>query len=386
MHDQRYPWNDPRQAHQAGYQQGHQEGQAAAGNHYDIQLRETAQQLREDFDRRINQVAGMARKQGGSEMVRLIEHKMELADQKLDAISRIAQCLEMSRGSSIDAGTVRIEEIPGRRVPFTLLVEIPIGNNVDSIQAESILIPQEGPFVAVRRQIAFLSQYEFNVTDPTDNSVARFPGRSFGRWRPTSSATDVLDSNHNAQASTDNWFLTAAAGGLAVAGVPLPCGVLAQASSASSFRTMQFDGRIEMENAGSGYPRQNEQVPSAWWSTAIQAPWELGALDFFERGELIRLKVLPTHINNAPAGNVDGSCVFPLAAAGASPIIGYPFLDGQFDPHEGICTPDCVTVGSTGGNDDFVPLSTDPVVRLPDGILILGFEGYKIIQPQGAAL
>ena len=64
-------------------------------------------------------------------------------------------------------------------------------------------------------------------------------------------------------------------------------------------------------------------------------------------------------MNNPPVGNVNsfnGS---------------YPFAESQYDVHEGVL-------------DEFIDQQTeDPVTRLPEGILTIGFHGYRIIQPPG---
>jgi hypothetical protein len=124
---------------------------------------------------------------------------------------------------------------------------------------------------------------------------------------------------------------------------------------------MEFDGMIEFNNQGSGFRRQNIPLPSAFYTTAINEPFSLGALDFFERGEVVEWKVTPLHVNNPPAGNVQGY------AAGSI----YPFLDSQYDVHEGILDP------------LVAEQSTDLATRLPEGILTIGFHGYRIIQPPG---
>jgi hypothetical protein len=267
-------------------------------------------------------------------------------------------------------------------VPYTLLVDIAIGNNTTSSRQSSVTISQEGPFVAVKRMAIFQSAFEAQTTDPNSGDVARFSGRSFGRYRPIASSWDLLDGQHNAVADTATWWMSAIANPGISVGDPLPSAVLGMPSNMSSFRTMEFDGRIEVINAGSSYPRQNISVPSAFWSKAINAPWDLGALDFFERGEVLTVKVQPLHVNNPPVGNVDAACVFPNTANGGT---GWPFIEGQYDAHEGICTPGAATLG-----DDTIlrpnVLATDSVQRLPDGILTLGWEGYRIIQPIGPAV
>jgi hypothetical protein len=149
-----------------------------------------------------------------------------------------------------------------------------------------------------------------------------------------------------------------------IVGAALPgtgVGIYASPSNHSSFRTMEFDGVINFQNQGSGYMRQNIDLPSSFYSTEINSPFPLGALDFFERGEVLQWKVTPLHVNNPPAGNVS-----QFAAGGV-----YPFLASQYDVHEGILDP--VIQAQT----------TDPVARLPDGILTIGFHGYRIIQPPG---
>ena len=97
-----------------------------------------------------------------------------------------------------------------------------------------------------------------------------------------------------------------------VGGLELP-------SATSGFRTMEFDGRILVEDAGSGRPRQNISVPSSLWTTQINSPQDLGALDFFERGSVVTFKVQPNHVNNPPAGNVQGDAIFSGAVSPARP-------------------------------------------------------------------
>lgn len=391
-----YQPGDPRYG---PYQQGRQQGFHEAGSQFGAELRQTVDELRRDFEGRLNGLAGAMRQQLGRGSGKELDRRLEQADQKLTDIATIAQHLQAERGgggggpmfSQRDEGCpayrdsagrmIRVEDIPGRRVPFTMLVQIPIGPDTREVQEDSFMVPTEGPFIAVKRMATFLSQYEFQVEDADTGTTPTFPGRTFGRFRPISSALDVLDSQHASIGDLTRWFLHANDNG--AAGDPLPCGSLAMASSASSFRSMLFDGTIEVVVEGASYPRQKIAVPTAFWTTSLQAPFDLAALDFFERHETVTFKVQPTHLNNPEAGNVDGEAVFPAAAAAGT--IGYPFLAGQYDPHEGIATPDCVELGTNGSND-FVPASTDPITRLPSGIFIVGYEGYRIVQPVGPAL
>jgi hypothetical protein len=126
---------------------------------------------------------------------------------------------------------------------------------------------------------------------------------------------------------------------------------------------MEGDFKIKFENAGSSYPRSNQEVPSTFWTKNINGAFNLGALDFFERGEVMTIKVEPLHAMNPSFGNVS-------AYAAPNPL--YPFLGSQWDAVEGVSDP---------SDNDF---SSDPVVRVPKGVLTIGFHGYRIIQPAGA--
>ena len=245
----------------------------------------------------------------------------------------------------------RIENVPGRRVPFDYLVDIPIGPGITSVQQGTITISQEGPFVAVARFATFLSQYQFERIDQS-GARTRFSGRSFGRYRPIHSAWDLADGQVVSQVSF----------GAALPGSGAP--YVASPSNASSFRTMEGDFRIKFEDAGSSYPRSNIEVPSPFWTKNINSPFNLGALDFFERGSVMTFKVLPTHANNASFGNVFGY---------AAPNANFPFVDSQWDTIEGVLDPSTNAAGST-----------DPITRAPQGVLTIGFHGYRIIQPAGA--
>ena len=105
-------------------------------------------------------------------------------------------------------------------------------------------------------------------------------------------------------------------------------------------------------------------MPSSFWTSQINSRFALAALDVFERGEVLTFNVLPLHINNPSYGNVQGG-------AGTNPA--FPFLASGWDYIEGI-------------NDqaDAAAGSTDPITRLPNGILTIGFHGYRIIQPAGS--
>jgi hypothetical protein len=290
------------------------------------------------------------------------------------------------QGSSANPEVEYIEQIPGRRVPYDLLIDIPVGANETTEVQDSVQISQEGPFVAVARFATFQSTYEFRTTDPDTAEQSRLAGRSYGRYRPIHSAWDIEDSQHNAYTDAGNWFLTHLLNmpGM-LAGDELPSGALGLPSNMSSFRTMQTDGRVTVVNAGSSYPRQNVSVPSSMWTRQINSPFELGALDFFERGETLTVKYQPLHVNNPPAGNVTGSLVMAGAGALGSGPDNWPFAEGQFDAHEGVATPGASVIATKGDENLPTALNVDSVERLPNGILTIGWHGYRIIQPIGPA-
>jgi hypothetical protein len=347
------------------------------------QLNQVVQAVRAELQGVTNQHAAWVRQQ--------IDTKYKDIDARLGDMAKIAQALIVSRhdgsiewpGKGGDGGIRRIEDIPGRRVPFTMTVDIPIGHDTTSVQQQSVTISQDGPFVAVRRIATFMSQYQYSVTNGA--AVAKFAGRSFGRYRPIHSAGDLLDAQSNCVMDSGAMLLNDLS--QAVALKPPVTNMIMTAfpgypSSQSNYRSMEFDGRIQVINAGSSYPRQKDAVPSVFWSQNISDPFDLAALDFFERGEIITVMVQPNHVNNPPVGNVNGDTIW--GAVG-----GYPYLAGQYDQHEGIAYPQGTSqalggqMHYEGGN--IVISTTEQIQRLPDGILTIGWEGYRIQQPVGPA-
>jgi hypothetical protein len=299
------------------------------------------------------------------------EHAKKL-NQQLGQLSDIAKALwttQETRSEPKPNSVVRVEDIPGRRVPFDMIVDIPIGNNVTSDVEVSTSISQEGPFVAVKRFATFQSQLSFQVTVGTSKN--RFNGRTFGRYRPIHSAWDI----HDAQ-QPNGFFGT---NPLTAGTTP---GIISATSNTSGGRSMVFDGRVLFFNAGSSFPRSNNMtsVPTPFWTTQINSPQDLGALDFFERGEVLTWRVSPSHSNNPAFGNANGAHIF--GTAGALAADEWPFLEGQFDVQEGIVTPG----GISWNQSTPVLITTDSIQRLPDGILTIGFLGYRIIQPVAPVL
>ncbi len=350
------------------------------------QLAQVVQATRQELQDVTNRHAAWVRQQ--------VDTKYKELDKRLEEMSKIASALIATRhdgsieGSGKDGGggIRRIEDIPGRRVPFTLTVDINIGHDTTSTQQQSVTISQDGPFVAVRRIATFMSQYQFEVRQGT--TVAKFAGRSYGRYRPIHSAGDLLDAQSNAPFDASAMMvqgLTQLPGPLVA---PLTGEVLTAMpgfpSSMSNFRTMEFDGRIQIINAGSSYPRQKDPVPSVFWSQGVSDPYDLAALDFFERGEVLTIFVQPNHVNNPPVGNVNGDTIWGQAGT-------YPYLAGQYDQHEGIAypqggNPNVGQIQYVTNQPDYLAFGDDDTIqRLPDGILTIGWEGYRIIQPVGPA-
>jgi len=246
-----------------------------------------------------------------------------------------------------------VENIPGRRVPFDMLVRIPIGAGINSQQQGSILVSQEGPFVAESRMAIFLSQYQLQRIDPVTQAKATFFGRSYGRQRPIHSTWDLMDGMPRQQVAQS---------GMSFPGTGAPH--ILSPSNGSPFRSMEADYTIKFLNAGSSFPRSNIEVPSAFWTPQVNSPFPLAALDVFERGETLTFEVQPLHINNPDYGNIQSF------ASGNS---NFPFVASGWDYIEGINDQVSTDAGAT-----------DPITRLPNGILYIGFHGYRIVQPAGS--
>lgn len=278
------------------------------------------------------------------------DSRAQSLEETVHDLQRLVKSLQATRGGN--PGVQYIENIPGRRIPFDYLVDILIGPNETGVQQGSITIDQDGPFVAVTRMATFVSQYGFQRTDPETGMTATFNGRSFGRYRPIHSAWDLNDGQPPSEVVK----------AVAFPGTGAP--YVASVSNASPFRSMQPDFRIKFENAGSSFPRGNLEVPSPFWTKNINEAFNLGALDFFERGEVMNFKILPMHANNAFFGNISGF---------GAPNPNMPFIDSQWDRVEGI-----------NDQNDAAAGTVDPITRAPQGILTIGFHGFKIIQQPGA--
>jgi len=315
------------------------------------------QQLVQQANQSANAAAAIARQaiqeaqKSGSLLPSILAQLNERKQQSEDLRDAL-KAVQLSKNFGGPPNLQYIENIPGRRIPFDYIVDINIGANTASVQQGTITIDQSGPFVAVARYATFLSAYEFQRKDPTSGATVAFQGRSNGRYRPIHSAWDLNDGLPRSEAMQ----------AVAFPGTGAPH--ILSPSNGSPFRTMQPDFRIKVLNAGSSFPRSNIEVPSTFWTTQINSAFELGALDVFERGEMIQFNVLPLHVNNPSFGNINGF---------GAPDASFPFPGSGFDYIEGI-----------NDQDDAAAGTTDPITRLPNGILTIGFHGYRIIQPAGS--
>ena len=311
----------------------------------------------DDLSRAAGAGANMARQarstaQGTGAAVEQLKQMLAQRERDYEALrDSLARVQVQSRVG--DPNIQRIENIPGRRIPFDYTVDILIQAGQTASVQGTISISQDGPFVAVARYATFQSGYQFSYTPPGTTTAARFNGRSFGRYRPIHSAYDLNDGQP----------VTAVTYAAAFPGTGAPH--IASPSNAASFRTMEADFRIQMREAGSSFPRSFLEIPSSLWVKGLGEPFPLGALDLFERGEVISFNIIPTHQPNPAFGNISGFAAgFP----------DFPFVDSQWDAIEGI-NDQAQDIGDTG---------TDPITRLPNGMLTIGYHGYRIYQPAGA--
>jgi hypothetical protein len=304
------------------------------------------------------------------------------------------------------AGYASLDSIHGRFIPYDQFVEIPIENGVNTSVQGVLKISMEGPFVAARRYAVFLSRVKYEVTLANGTKLV-FKGRTNGRFRGVGSNTDVSDAVHAYEqiAQYQPSYLGAVYDGTNIIAVENPAGVnpdstdptnmlpnfpgtgrplLVSPLSMSSGRSMTFDGTIAIEPQGAQYNRQNIPVPSSLWTDGFNGPVDLSCYDVMEPGEEVLVRVNPLHINNPAYGNINGLAALNadytydnttgVAANNPLPVGSWPFLEGQFDGHEGIN--DETILGDSG-------VEVDRVVRSFDGTLIIGYMGFRIVQAPG---
>lgn len=319
-----------------------------------------------------------------------------------DFKSNVAYAKAWGGGSYVSLG-----EIKGRFVPFDTFVEIPIPNDASSAIEGTLKVSMEGPFVAARRYAVFLSQYSYQVTF-SNGTTAVFKGRTNGRFRGVSSNTDLCDALRAFEQPNQYQpsYLGAVWDGAAVLPVGNPAGVnpastdptnmlpnfpgtgrplLMSPLSMSGGRSMNFDGTIAIEPQGAQFRRQNIPIPSSLWTDGENGPVDLACYDVLEPGEEVIVRVNPLHINNPAYGNISGLAalnasytfnpVTGVAANNPLPVGSWPFLQSQFDGHEGIN--DETLLGDTS-------VDVDRVTRIADGVLVIGYMGFRIIAAPGS--
>jgi len=238
-----------------------------------------------------------------------------------------------------------VDSIPGKRVAFDHVASIPVAADSPGPYSQSIYVTPDGYFVATHRYATFLSEFTFQVTTE-GRETAQFQGRSNGRYRPVHSSCDLLDAQ-------GGWSrpIGAASPGTGIWQVE-------SQTNRSGFRTMQFDGLLEIIVRDSDYRRQSNPVPTSLWAPGFSGIQELPVPDVFRPGTTIEINLQANHTNNPQAGNIQG-------------VVGsLPYLDGQFDGHEGIGYAAAVQAEVS-----------DAVTRRPDGIFVCGFLGYRILSP-----
>ena len=117
------------------------------------------------------QAVSIAQQAGGA--VSQILAQQQAQAKQYEALQTAMNAITMSKGGT-NPSIQYVENIPGRRVVFDYLVDIPITSDLTSVVQQTITISQEGPFVAVARYATFNSQFQFQVIDPDSGETANF--------------------------------------------------------------------------------------------------------------------------------------------------------------------------------------------------------------------
>jgi len=232
-----------------------------------------------------------------------------------------------------------IEDIPGKRVPYTMNFEVsipsqanqsnPVGARIRAQQQVSM----DGPFVGTMLMGAFRMQ-TFSL-GPIEETYPNLPplGEEVqtpltGRFRPVASTADAFK------------------------GAYIGPGYGANATDVNTFRPGEIDFLWEYADEGTDRERQNQiPTPSRYLFSENDRPFYLAVSDFFERGTTIAFyltllrQVGLVEVNFGPGWN--GVTESPIA----SPI------------------------------ED-----TDRVILALGGIVTLSIHGYKILQAQSPAI
>ncbi len=319
--------------------------------------------------------------------------------------ARNAPMVKMPNGM----GYQSLDQIVGRQIVYDMLCTIPVNDGQPGPVRNTMYVTPEGPFCAVARYMMFLSTHSVQYTSSSGTST--FYSRSNGRFRPVSSSSDIMDAVRAFEQPNQYQPAYLGAVNLEDAAIPVanPLGVnpnstdvtnmlpnwpgngrpiYASPMSMAAQRTMSFDGLVSIETRASATRRQEQPVPSTFWTSRDGGMVNLPTIDVFEPGEIIDVVVEPTHPNNPAFGNVQNLFYFNTgagyddydsatgeAANNPAPVGQFPSLAGQFDGHEG--TDASSLPGSTSE-------TTDPASRNASGLLIVGYLGYRILQGPSA--
>jgi phosphoribosyl-AMP cyclohydrolase len=319
--------------------------------------------------------------------------------------ARNAPMMKMPNGM----GYQSLDQIVGRQIVYDLICTIPVIDGQPGPVRNTMYVTPDGPFCAVARYMTFMSSHSVQVT--TSAGTSAFYSRSNGRFRPVSSSSDIMDAVRafeQANQYQPAYLGTAVVGGAALA-VANPIGVnpnstdvtnmlpnwpgngrpiYASPLSMAAQRTMSFDGLVSIETRASATRRQEQPVPSTFWTDRDGGMVALPTIDVFEPGEIIDVVVEPTHPNNPAYGNIQNLFYFNtgagyddydsatgIAANNPAPVGQFPSLAGQFDGHEGT---DAASLPRATAN------TKDPASRNATGYLTVGYIGYRILQGPSA--
>ncbi len=237
-----------------------------------------------------------------------------------------------------------VEDIPGKRVPyfFNIPIEVPpqvqIGANnapqARQVQGQQLFnadgFSMDGPFVCTQWMAAFLCK-TYSLGPTSQRPQDALPGTEVitpltGRWRPISSTADPM--------------LGAYIGGTVGAAT------IGDASLVNTFRPGTLDFLFKVEDNGSDRQRQNDQyTPSRFLYSEFDRPLYLPVSDFFERGDVVKVSVIPTRdpglvelnytaYNGIPEGQqapvgTNPRVLFAIGGTLVFSLVGYKILQAQ---------------------------------------------------------
>lgn len=238
-----------------------------------------------------------------------------------------------------------IEDIPGKRVPYWMSVQIPMpipvqpgplgavsnfaigGQELSAVQNVSM----DGPFVCTSYMAAFMAKtYSLGPTEarPSDEPAGTEVYTPLtGRFRPVASTNDDFSGAYIGPAS--------------------PIGITA----VSTFRPGEVDFLWQISDQGTDRSRQNMPLPSRFLYSEVDRPLYLPVSDFFERGSTIKVSATPTR----DLGTIEMAYV----------------------PYNGV---------QDGGGEPITGEDNNRRVFAIGGVLTFSLVGYKILQAQSPAV